>query len=47
MATLRDADGNRIASVAGTDATWSSGGVGYDAYLDCGQRVVFDDVALK
>ncbi len=47
MATLRDADGNRIAHVTGTDSTWSSGGIGYDAYLDCGQQVVFDDVALK
>ncbi len=47
MATLRDADGNRIAHVVGSDATWSSGGIGYDAYLDCGQRVVFDDVTVR
>jgi hypothetical protein len=47
MATLRDADGNHVARVSGSDGTWSSGGIGYDAYLDCGQRVVLDDVKLK
>lgn len=47
MATLRDADGNHVARVSGSDGTWSSGGIGYDAYLDCGQQVVIDDVTLK
>jgi hypothetical protein len=47
MATLRDADGNHVARVSGSDRTWSSGGIGYDAYLDCGQQVVIDDVTLK
>ncbi|WP_227373547.1 right-handed parallel beta-helix repeat-containing protein [Haladaptatus halobius] len=47
MVTLRDADGNRIARVSATDSAWSDGGVGYDAYLGCGERVYVDAVGIK
>ena len=45
--TLRDEAGERIARVGATDATWSEGGVGYDAYLTCGRRAYVDDVTIK
>lgn len=47
MATLRDTDGSTVARVSGFDSTWSDGGVGYDAYLDCREYVLVDGVALK
>lgn len=45
--TLRGEDGSRIARVRAADSTWTSGGVGYDAYLACGQRAYVDSVVVK
>lgn len=45
--TLRDEEGARIARVGAADATWTDGGVGYDAYLACGQRAYVDAVGIK
>ncbi|WP_227354486.1 right-handed parallel beta-helix repeat-containing protein [Haladaptatus salinisoli] len=47
MVTLRGADGNRIARVSASDSAWSDGGVGYDAYLGCGERLLVDAVGIK
>ncbi|WP_435153737.1 right-handed parallel beta-helix repeat-containing protein [Haladaptatus sp. DFWS20] len=47
MVTLRDNGGNRIACVSATDTTWSDGGIGYDAYLSCGERFYVDGVGIK
>jgi hypothetical protein len=46
-ATLFDSSGNRLARVSATDSTWTSGGVGYDAYLgSSGGTVYFDTVTI-
>ncbi|MFC4553481.1 MULTISPECIES: hypothetical protein [Halorussus] len=42
--TLSDAAGNQVAQISATDPTWSSGGVGYDAYLSDGGTVYIDYV---
>jgi hypothetical protein len=43
-ATLYDASGSQLAKISGSDSTWTSGGVGYDAYLSSGQAAYFDEV---
>ncbi|MFC4553475.1 hypothetical protein [Halorussus sp. GCM10023401] len=46
-ATLYDCDGGQVAQITGTDSTWTSGGIGYDAYLgSSGGTVYFDYVAI-
>jgi hypothetical protein len=45
--TLLDASGNQLAQISGSDSTWTSGGVGYDAYLGSGESAYFDDVQIK
>ncbi|WP_458188235.1 hypothetical protein [Haladaptatus sp. NG-WS-4] len=47
MVTLRDGGGNRIARVSATDLAWVDGGVGYDAYLGCGERFYVDSVEIR
>ncbi|MFC4552409.1 hypothetical protein [Halorussus sp. GCM10023401] len=45
--TLYDCDGGQVAQITGTDSTWTSGGIGYDAYLgSSGGTVYFDYVAI-
>ncbi|NEU56786.1 hypothetical protein [Halorussus sp. MSC15.2] len=46
-AVLYDAGGTQLARISMTDSTWSSGGVGYDAYLSSGESVYFDDVRFE
>jgi serine protease len=46
--TLYEEDGTtEIASVSGTDTTWTDGGIGFDAYLSSGEAVYFDEVLLS
>ncbi len=45
--TLSDASGAQLASISGSDSTWSSGGIGFDAYLSSGESVYFDDVTIQ
>lgn len=44
--TLYDTSGSQLAQLTMADATWSSGGIGYDAYLSSGQTAYFDYVTL-
>ena len=44
--TLYDCDGGQVAQITGDDSTWTSGGIGYDAYLGSGGTVYFDYVAI-
>jgi hypothetical protein len=46
IVTLYDSTGARVAQVSASDATWSEGGIGYDAYLGIGGTVYFDYVAI-
>ena len=47
-ATIYDTSGTKIASVAGTDSTWTKGGIGYDAYLSSsGGTVYFDHITKE
>lgn len=45
-ATLSDTNGGKVAQVSDTDSTWTSGGIGYDAYLgSSGGSVYFDYIS--
>jgi hypothetical protein len=45
--TLFEADGQtQIAQVSGSDSTWTSGGIGFDAYLSTGEAVYFDEATI-
>lgn len=47
IVTLYDCDGGQIAQITGIDSTWTSGGIGYDAYLESsGGTVYFDYVSI-
>jgi hypothetical protein len=46
VATLSDCTGTQIAQIEATDTMWSSGGIGYDAYLGDGGTVYFDHVSI-
>lgn len=46
-ATLFDSSGSQLADVTMSDSTWTSGGIGFDAYLSSGQSVYFDSVVLN
>lgn len=46
IVTVYDCDGKQVAQITGTDSTWTSGGIGYDAYLGNGETVYFDYVAI-
>jgi hypothetical protein len=41
-AYIYDVNENMIVEVSGTDSEWTSGGIGYDAYLGSGGTVYFD-----
>ncbi len=43
---LYDLDGNTLAECTGSDSEWSTGGVGFDAYIDSGEAVHFDECAI-
>jgi hypothetical protein len=43
---LYDVAGNVLSECSGVDSEWSSGGVGFDAYLDSGEAVYFDDCVI-
>ena len=45
--TLFDSSGSQLVQVTGSDATWTSGGIGFDAYLSGSQAAYFDNVTLK
>lgn len=46
--TLQDASGSEVAQISSTDSTWTSGGVGYDAYMNTsGGTVYFDYVTTS
>jgi len=45
--TLFDNSDTQIAQVSGTDTEWSTGGIGFDAYLDSGESVSFDYVTME
>ena len=45
--TLYDTGGTQLSQLSMTDSTWTSGGVGYDAYLSSGQSIYFDDVTIQ
>ena len=45
--TLFDNSGTQLAQISATDSTWSSGGIGYDAYLSSGEAVYFDSVTIE
>lgn len=46
-ATLYDEEADtQLAQVTGTDSEWTSGGIGFDAYLSTGEAVYFDDVTF-
>jgi hypothetical protein len=45
-ATLYDSSGSQLSQISMTDATWSSGGIGYDAYLGSGEFAYFDYVNI-
>lgn len=45
--TLYDSSGTQLAQLSMTDTEWSSGGIGYDAYLSSGESVYFDYVTLS
>jgi hypothetical protein len=46
-ATIYDGSGSQVAQVSASgDSTWTSGGIGYDAYLSSGEYVYFDYVTL-
>ncbi|PSP56767.1 hypothetical protein BRC82_01440 [Halobacteriales archaeon QS_1_67_19] len=40
---LYDLDGNTLAECTGTDSEWSTGGIGFDAYLNSGEAIHFDE----
>jgi len=44
-ATIFDANGAQVAQVSGTDSTWTSGGIGFDAYLYASGETVWYDYA--
>lgn len=44
--TLFDNSGAQLSQISATDSTWSSGGIGYDAYLSSGEAVYFDGVTI-
>lgn len=43
---LYDLEGNVLAECTGTDAEWSTGGVGFDAYLNSGETIYFDECVV-
>ena len=43
---LYDLDGNELGKCSGVDTEWSTGGVGFDAYLGSGEAVHFDDYVI-
>lgn len=43
---LYDLEGNTLAECTGTDSEWSTGGIGFDAYLDSGETVYFDECVI-
>ncbi|UPW00816.1 hypothetical protein M0R88_01620 [Halorussus gelatinilyticus] len=45
--TLLDGSGSQLTQISATDSTWTSGGVGYDAYLGSGESAYFDDVVIE
>ncbi|UPV99667.1 hypothetical protein M0R88_14245 [Halorussus gelatinilyticus] len=45
--TLLDSSGSQLTQVSTTDTTWSSGGVGFDAYLGSGESAYFNDVTIE
>lgn len=47
-ATIYDGSGSQVAQVSASgDSTWTSGGIGYDAYVGDGGTVYFDYVTLE
>ena len=46
IVTLYDGGGSQLAQLSMTDTDWTSGGVGYDAYLGSGESAYFDDVTI-
>jgi hypothetical protein len=46
-ATLYDSDESQLSQISMTDSTWTSGSVGYDAYLSSGESVYFDHVNVS
>lgn len=43
---LYDLNGKELGKCSGNDSEWTSGGIGFDAYLNSGEAVYFDDVAI-
>jgi hypothetical protein len=46
IATLYNPDGTQLAQLSMSDSTWSSGGIGFDAYLSSGESAHFDYVTF-
>lgn len=44
--TLLDSNDSQVGQLSYTDATWTSGGIGYDGYMDDGGTLYIDDVLL-
>jgi hypothetical protein len=44
---LYDSSGSQLSQISMTDTTWTSGGVGYDAYPSSGESAYFDYVTLE
>ena len=43
---LYDLEDNVLAKCSGTDTEWTTGGIGFDAYLDSGEAVYFDNCEI-